>query len=163
MIVRQFSTRTYQQLFVQANIDIMLRTVGMAAAVTVACALIAFPLAYYMARYASYRIKGLLYLGVMLPLWSSYLVRVYAWKLILAQEGHHHLAGERPRLGRRAAMAARPAGDRRAVAVVLVHRLVSRLRLHLAAVHDSADHDGAGARAQVGDRGVGRSRRATRA
>lgn len=86
-IVRQFSARTYQQLFVQSNVDIMLRTVGMAAAVTIAAALIAFPLAYYMARHASYRVKGLLYLGVMLPLWSSYLVRVYAWKLILAQEG----------------------------------------------------------------------------
>ncbi|MCC6801746.1 MAG: ABC transporter permease [Anaerolineae bacterium] len=86
-IVRQFSTRTYQQLFMQVNVDIVLRTVGMAAAVTIAAALIAFPLAYYMARHASYRIKGLLYLGVMLPLWSSYLVRVYAWKLILAQEG----------------------------------------------------------------------------
>jgi putative spermidine/putrescine transport system permease protein len=59
----------------------------MAAAVTLACAILAFPLSYYMARYASYRIKGLLYLAVMLPLWSSYLVRVYAWKLILAQEG----------------------------------------------------------------------------
>ncbi|MFN8562847.1 MAG: ABC transporter permease [Anaerolineae bacterium] len=86
-IVRQFSTRTYQQLFVQANLDIVLRTVGMAAVVTIVAALIAFPLAYYMARHASYRVKGLLYLGVMLPLWSSYLVRVYAWKLILAQEG----------------------------------------------------------------------------
>jgi putative spermidine/putrescine transport system permease protein len=59
----------------------------MSAAVTVACALLAFPLAYFMARYASYRVKGLLYLAVMLPLWSSYLVRVYSWKLILAQEG----------------------------------------------------------------------------
>src|SRR5690606_33869302 len=86
-IVRQFSTRTYQDLFTQANIAIMLRTAGMAAAVTVAAALIAFPLAYYMARYASGRIRGLLYLAVMIPLWSSYLVRVYAWKLILADEG----------------------------------------------------------------------------
>ncbi len=86
-IMRQFSTRTYQQLFMQANVDIVLRTVGMAAVVTIVAALIAFPLAYYMARHASYRVKGLLYLGVMLPLWSSYLVRVYAWKLILAQEG----------------------------------------------------------------------------
>lgn len=86
-LIRQFSTRTYQQLLTPANIDIVLRTVGMAAAVTIVCALIAFPLAYYMARHASYRVKGLLYLGVMLPLWSSYLVRVYAWKLILAQEG----------------------------------------------------------------------------
>src|SRR4051812_37055374 len=84
-IVRRFSTQTYAQLLQRANTDIVLRTVGMAAAVTIFCALIAFPLAYYMARYASYRVKGALYLGVMLPLWSSYLVRVYAWKLILAQ------------------------------------------------------------------------------
>jgi putative spermidine/putrescine transport system permease protein len=59
----------------------------MAAAVTIACALIAFPVAYYMVRFAGMRLKALLYLGVMLPLWSSYLVRVYAWKLILAKEG----------------------------------------------------------------------------
>jgi putative spermidine/putrescine transport system permease protein len=59
----------------------------MSIAVTMACGLIAFPIAYYMVRYAGLRMKGLLYLGVMLPLWSSYLVRVYAWKLILAKEG----------------------------------------------------------------------------
>jgi putative spermidine/putrescine transport system permease protein len=59
----------------------------MAAAVTVAAAVIAFPIAYYMARYATGRTKALFYLAVMLPLWSSYLVRVYAWKLILAKEG----------------------------------------------------------------------------
>jgi putative spermidine/putrescine transport system permease protein len=86
-IVREFSLRTYEDLFTPSNTDIVLRTAGMAAAVTVAAALVAFPLAYYMARYASPRIKGLLYLGVMVPLWSSYLVRVYAWKLILADEG----------------------------------------------------------------------------
>src|SRR5690349_16715351 len=67
-IVRQFSLRTYQQLFTPSNTDIIVRTVTMAAAVTVTSALIAFPLAYYMARYASTRIKGLLYLGVLLPL-----------------------------------------------------------------------------------------------
>jgi putative spermidine/putrescine transport system permease protein len=86
-IVRQFSLRTYQQLFTPSNVDIIIRTVVMAAAVTVTSAVIAFPLAYYMARYASPRVKGLLYLGVLLPLWSSYLVRVYTWKIILAQEG----------------------------------------------------------------------------
>ena len=59
----------------------------MAGAVTLASALIAFPIAYYMARYAKGRVKALLYLAVMLPLWSSYLVRVYSWKLILAKEG----------------------------------------------------------------------------
>lgn len=86
-IVRQFSLRTYSELFMPANTDIFVRTGVMAAAVTVASAIIAFPLAYYMARYASYRVKGLLYLLVLLPLWSSYLVRVYTWKIILAQEG----------------------------------------------------------------------------
>jgi putative spermidine/putrescine transport system permease protein len=59
----------------------------MAASVTVACALIAFPVSYYMARYASRRIKPVLYAAILLPLWSSYLVRVYSMKLILAREG----------------------------------------------------------------------------
>ncbi len=86
-IVHEFSLATYEQLFTRANLDIFLRTTLMAASVTIAAALIAFPVAYYMVRYASLRLKALLYLGVMLPLWSSYLVRVYAWKLILAKEG----------------------------------------------------------------------------
>lgn len=86
-IVRQFTLRTYAQLFTPANLDIVLRTAGMAVAVTLACAVLAFPLAYFIARYASPRNKGWLYLAVLLPLWSSYLVRVYAWKLILAKEG----------------------------------------------------------------------------
>jgi len=59
----------------------------MAAIVTLAAALIAFPIAYYAARYARGKWKVIFYLGVMLPLWSSYLVKVYAWKLILAKEG----------------------------------------------------------------------------
>ncbi|NWF71332.1 MAG: ABC transporter permease [Chloroflexi bacterium] len=86
-IVREFSLYTYQQLFTPANLDIIGRTVLMAASVTVFSALMAFPFAYYMARYATGRVKGLLYLAVTVPLWSSYLVRVYSWKLILANEG----------------------------------------------------------------------------
>ncbi len=86
-IVREFSLATYGQLFTRANADVFIRTTLMAAAVTAAAALIAFPIAYYMVRYASLKVKALLYLAVMLPLWSSYLVRVYAWKLILAKEG----------------------------------------------------------------------------
>jgi putative spermidine/putrescine transport system permease protein len=86
-IVREFSLTTYQQLFTRANADIFIRTTLMAAAVTAAAAVIAFPVAYYMVRYASMKMKAALYLAVMLPLWSSYLVRVYAWKLILAKEG----------------------------------------------------------------------------
>ena len=87
IVVRELSLATWRQLFTLANFDIVLRTTAMAAAVTVGAVLLGFPLAYYMVRYASTRTKALLYLGVMLPLWSSYLVRVYSWKLILAKEG----------------------------------------------------------------------------
>jgi putative spermidine/putrescine transport system permease protein len=87
LIVREFTLSTYGQLFTAANLDIAYRTTSMAAAVTLADALIAFPLAYFIARYASGRLKLLMYLAVILPLWSSYLVRVYSWKLILAKEG----------------------------------------------------------------------------
>jgi putative spermidine/putrescine transport system permease protein len=87
-VVREVSLGTYAELLGgRANLDIIGRTVLMAAAVTLGCAVIGFPIAYYAARYASPRGKALFYLAVMLPLWSSYLVRVYAWKLILAREG----------------------------------------------------------------------------
>lgn len=87
MVVHEFSLATYRQLFTLANFDIVVRTTAMAAGVTLAAVALGFPLAYYMVRYAGTRMKALLYLGVMLPLWSSYLVRVYSWKLILAKEG----------------------------------------------------------------------------
>ncbi|MCZ8545590.1 ABC transporter permease [Mesorhizobium qingshengii] len=87
LINRQFTLKTYGDLFQAANLDIILRTVTMAALVTLASAIVAFPIAYYAARYARGRWKALFYLGIMLPLWSSYLVKIYAWKLILAKEG----------------------------------------------------------------------------
>src|SRR4051794_391306 len=66
---------------------IVVRTVGIAAAVTVIDVLLAFPLAYYAARIASRRTRGLLLVLIVLPLWSSYLVRVFAWRTILADGG----------------------------------------------------------------------------
>jgi putative spermidine/putrescine transport system permease protein len=86
-IVREFTLKTYAKLFDPSNMQIFARTTIMAALVTIACAILAFPLSYYMARFASPRMKTLLYMAVTLPLWSSYVVRVYSWKLILAQEG----------------------------------------------------------------------------
>jgi putative spermidine/putrescine transport system permease protein len=83
----EITLRTYAELFRQSNLDIIIRTVTMAALVTIASAIIAFPIAYYAARYAKGRWKALFYLGAMLPLWSSYLVKIYAWKMILAKEG----------------------------------------------------------------------------
>lgn len=87
LINRELTLKTYRELFVPANLDIILRTVTMAVMVTIGAALVAFPIAYYAARYARGKWKAVFYLGVMLPLWSSYLVKVYAWKLILAKEG----------------------------------------------------------------------------
>ena len=87
LINREFTLKTYGELLQPANLDIIVRTVTMAALVTLASAVVAFPIAYFAARYARGKWKALFYLGVMLPLWSSYLVKVYAWKLILAKEG----------------------------------------------------------------------------
>ncbi len=87
LISYELTLSTYRQLLVPTNFDIIVRTVLMAATVTLASAVLAFPIAYYAARYATGRWKAFFYLGVMLPLWSSYLVKVYAWKLILAKEG----------------------------------------------------------------------------
>jgi putative spermidine/putrescine transport system permease protein len=86
-VVRQFTLQTYAKLLDPTNIQIFARTTIMALCVTAACILIGFPLAYYIARFASRRLKTILYLAVTIPLWSSYVVRVYSWKLILAQEG----------------------------------------------------------------------------
>ena len=66
---------------------ISLRTIGVAAAVTVTDALLAFPIAFYMAKFARPRTKSLLVVAVLLPLWSAYLVKVYAWRTILAEDG----------------------------------------------------------------------------
>ncbi len=87
VIVREIGLSTYAELLTPANMDILLRSLTMAALVSIAAAFVAVPLALYMALYAGPRLKTLLYAAVLLPLWSSYLVRVYAWKLILAKEG----------------------------------------------------------------------------
>jgi putative spermidine/putrescine transport system permease protein len=87
VVLKEFTLVTYSHLLDEANIQIILRTLSMAAAVTLASVVIAFPIAYYAARFARGKMKALFYLAVMMPLWSSYLVKIYAWKLILAKEG----------------------------------------------------------------------------
>ena len=77
----------YQALFNPANYDIILRTLSMAVVVSLASAVLAFPIAYYMARYASPREKAFFYIAVMLPMWASYIVKAYAWTVILAKGG----------------------------------------------------------------------------
>ena len=77
----------YGKIFDSANFDIVLRTLAMASAVTVAAAAISFPIAYYMARYTTPAMKGFFYVGVMLPMWASYIVKAYSWTVILAKGG----------------------------------------------------------------------------
>jgi putative spermidine/putrescine transport system permease protein len=86
-VVREFTLKNFVELTDPANLDVARRSITMAIAVTLACIVLAFPVAYYMARRATGAQKAALYIAVMLPLWSSYLVRLYAWKLLLAKEG----------------------------------------------------------------------------
>jgi len=67
--------------------NVALRTIVMAALVTATDVVLAFPIAYFMARVASRRTRGLLIVSILLPLWSGYLVKVYAWRLILNESG----------------------------------------------------------------------------
>jgi putative spermidine/putrescine transport system permease protein len=99
-ITPDVTSANYKALFSDANLGIVLRTVGMAAAVTIACAIIGFPIAYYMARYTRGATRGVFYIGVMLPMWASYIVKAYAWTMILSKGGviywvadHLHLRG----------------------------------------------------------------------
>jgi putative spermidine/putrescine transport system permease protein len=87
-IVRQWGLQNFRTLLTDSVYrTIALRTVGIAAAVTIADVALAFPLAYYAARIASAREKAILLVAVVLPLWSSYLIRVFAWRLILQGNG----------------------------------------------------------------------------
>ena len=67
--------------------DVTLRTVGIAAAVTVTDALLAFPIAFYMAKIAGSKMRSFLVVAVLMPLWSAYLVKAFAWRGILSQDG----------------------------------------------------------------------------
>ncbi|MDI1267725.1 MAG: ABC transporter permease [Polaromonas sp.] len=86
-VVAEFTTANFAGLLVPANLDIVLRTLGMAIAVTLGTVLIGFPMAYYMAHHASPAEKGFFFVGVMLPMWASYIVKAYAWTVLLAQGG----------------------------------------------------------------------------
>jgi len=87
-IERIWSLSNFQTIFSSpAYRSIILRTVGMAAAVTVTDAVVAFPFAYYMARVASSRTRTILFVMILLPLWASYLAKVYSWLLIFTHNG----------------------------------------------------------------------------
>jgi putative spermidine/putrescine transport system permease protein len=86
-VTPELTWANYKALVDDANADIVLRTVGMAASVTIASAVMAFPIAYYVARYTEGLRKGLFYVAIMLPMWASYIVKAYAWTVILTKGG----------------------------------------------------------------------------
>jgi putative spermidine/putrescine transport system permease protein len=83
-----WSLKAFESLFTtEAYRTVALRTLGIAALVTVTDAILAFPIAYYMARVASPRIRNAMVIAVLVPLWAAYLVKVYAWRTILQGNG----------------------------------------------------------------------------
>ena len=124
---------------------IAVRTVVMAALVTLTDVVLAFPIAYYMARVASPRTAGMLVIAVLMPLWAAYLVKVYAWRTIL--QGNGLLDGD-PRAARHRGSG--PGRDRQRVA---------RPQLPVAAVHDPADLRRPGTDPELAARSLGGPRR----
>ena len=121
--------------------DVALRSVGVAAAVTVIDAVIALPMAFFMAKVASPRAQHWLVIAILTPLWASYLVKAYAWRVMLANGGRRLASAGRARAG-------------------TADRHDPRPVLPVAAVHDPADLRRAGPAAGLAAGGVRRPRRA---
>ena len=87
-VVKQPTTENFQTI-VNSPVyrTIAFRTIGIAALVTVTDAILAFPIAFFMAKVATPRVRNILAVAVLLPLWASYLVKVYAWRVILSEDG----------------------------------------------------------------------------
>jgi putative spermidine/putrescine transport system permease protein len=87
-VVHEFTLENFQRIFEQEVFrNVAWRTIQMAAFVTIADVILAFPIAYYMARVASPRTRDLLVVLVLVPLWANYLVKAYAWRTILSEGG----------------------------------------------------------------------------
>jgi putative spermidine/putrescine transport system permease protein len=87
-VVREFTLDNFRDLFERAVYrDVAWRTIQMAALVTIADAVLAFPIAYYMARVASPRTRNLLVVAILMPLWANYLVKAFSWRTILSEGG----------------------------------------------------------------------------
>ena len=98
------SLANFRQLFTSTYLHIIWRTIVLAALVTVTDAVLAVPFAYFMARVATHRVRSLLFVAVLLPLWASYLARVYAWIVILTKGGtldwaFRHIGLPEPNIG----------------------------------------------------------------
>lgn len=88
LVVRDFTLDNFVELFTRdVYRSVTIRTIGMAALVTATCIALAYPIAFYMAKVASPRLRGILAVAVLMPLWASYLIKAYSWRLILSEGG----------------------------------------------------------------------------
>jgi putative spermidine/putrescine transport system permease protein len=88
LVVHEFTLDNFVELFTTSVYrSVTIRTVGMAALVTATCIVLAYPIAFYMAKVASTRMRGVLAVAVLMPLWASYLIKAYSWRLILSEGG----------------------------------------------------------------------------
>jgi putative spermidine/putrescine transport system permease protein len=87
-LIKGFTFDNFKELW-QTDVyrTVAVRTIAIASAVTVTDALLAFPIAFYMAKVAGRRMKGFLLVAILMPLWSFYLVKVYAWQTMLSAHG----------------------------------------------------------------------------
>ncbi|GIE89287.1 ABC transporter permease [Actinoplanes regularis] len=87
-VVRRFSLQNFRTLLAEEVYRaVTLRSIGVAAAVTVLCVVLAVPMAFFMAKVASARARHALVIAILTPLWASYLVKAYAWRILLANGG----------------------------------------------------------------------------
>jgi putative spermidine/putrescine transport system permease protein len=87
-VIREFTLQNFIDVFSdRAYFNVTARTVGVAIAVTLICAVIAIPMAFFMARIARAKLRPILIALVLTPLWASYLVKIYAWRTMMAPEG----------------------------------------------------------------------------
>lgn len=88
LVVREFTLDNFVELLTtEVYRTVVFRTIAMAVVVTVTCVVLAYPVAYYMAKVASGRVRGILAVAVLMPLWASYLIKAYSWRLILSDQG----------------------------------------------------------------------------
>jgi putative spermidine/putrescine transport system permease protein len=86
-VVRTFTTKNFKALLTTTYLRIIGRTLFIAVMVTVLCIVVAVPFAYFMARVAPRRLRHLLVVAVLVPLWASYLVKAYAWRTMVQPSG----------------------------------------------------------------------------
>lgn len=146
-------------LFNPANYDIIIRTLVMAICVTIASAILALPMAWYMARYTRGKMKAFFYIAVMLPMWASYIVKAYALDAIAGERWRGAMVSRPSWPGERVKYGIDHPGGRRQYLIDLGAWAIHGICLYLAAVHDPAGAGGTGTPAAIAVAGLRRFRR----